>query len=53
VIAGFTLVYLSFGGRDEEALSGFGSRIATLRRNGVISESGQIFPALRILSMFP
>jgi protease IV len=36
VAAVFTLVYLSFGGRDEESFSGFGSKIAVVDLDGVI-----------------
>src|SRR5258707_1463154 len=47
VIAVFTLVYLSFGGRDEESFSGFGSRIAVVELDGVIFSPKQIVPQLK------
>src|ERR1035438_9244724 len=34
VVAVFTLVYLSFGSRDEESFSGFGSKIAVVGLDG-------------------
>src|SRR5882672_2667287 len=36
VVAVFTLVYLSFGGRDEESFGGFGDKIAVVDLDGVI-----------------
>jgi len=36
VVAVFTLVYLSFGGREEATFSGFGSKIAVVELEGVI-----------------
>jgi protease IV len=47
VAAVFTLVYLSFSGRDEESFSGFGSKIAVVDLNGVIFSPKQIVPQLK------
>src|SRR5580698_4524307 len=47
VVAVFTLVYLSFGGRDEESFSGFGSKIAVVELDGVIFSPKQIVPQLK------
>jgi len=47
VAAVFTLVYLSFGGRDEESFSAFGSKIAVVDLNGVIFSPKQIVPQLK------
>jgi len=47
VVAVFTLVYLSFGGRDEEAFTGFGSKIAVVELDGVIFSPKQIVPQLK------
>src|SRR5450756_1673214 len=47
VVAVFTLVFLSFGGRDEESFSGFGSRIAVVELDGVIFSPKQIVPQLK------
>src|SRR5260370_28177306 len=47
VVAVFTLVYLSFGGRDEESFSAFGSRIAVVELDGVIFSPKQIVPQLK------
>src|ERR1700688_3151859 len=47
VVAVFTLVYLSFNGRDEESFSGFGSKIAVVDLNGVIFSPKQIVPQLK------
>jgi len=47
VIAVFTLVYLSFGGHDEEAFSGFGDKIAVVDLEGVILSPKQIVPQLK------
>src|SRR6266496_3633664 len=46
-IAVFTLVYLSFGGYDEEAFSGFGDKIAVVDLEGVILSPKQIVPQLK------
>src|SRR6202158_3289843 len=47
VVAVFTLVYLSFGGSDEESFSGFGSKIAVVELDGVIFSPKQIVPQLK------
>ena len=47
VIAVFTLVYLSFGGQNEEAFSGFGDKIAVVDLEGVILSPKQIVPQLK------
>ncbi len=47
VVAVFTLVYLSFGGRDEESFSGFGSKIAVVELDGVIFSPKQVVPQLK------
>ena len=47
VAAVFTLVYLSFGGHDEESFTGFGSRIAVVELDGVIFSPKQIVPQLK------
>ncbi len=47
VVAVFALVYLSFGGRDEESFSGFGSKIAVVDLDGVIFSPKQIVPQLK------
>src|SRR6202521_2440554 len=47
VVAVFTLVFLSFGGRDEESFSAFGSRIAVVELDGVIFSPKQIVPQLK------
>jgi protease IV len=47
VAAVFTLVYLSFSGRDEESFSAFGSKIAVVDLNGVIFSPKQIVPQLK------
>src|SRR5271154_6947620 len=47
VAAVFTLVYLSFGSGDEEAFSGFGSKIAVVELDGVIFSPKQIVPQLK------
>jgi protease IV len=47
VIAVFTLVYLSFGGQNEEAFSGFGDKIAVVDLEGVILTPKQIVPQLK------
>jgi protease IV len=46
-VAVFTLVYLSFGGSDEESFSGFGSKIAVVELDGVIFSPKQIVPQLK------
>src|SRR5271156_614156 len=43
----FTLVYLSFGGNDEESFSGFGSKIAVVELDGVIFSPKQVVPQLK------
>jgi protease IV len=47
VIAVFTLVYLSFGGNEEESFSGFGSKIGVVELDGVIFSPKQIVPQLK------
>jgi protease IV len=47
VVAVFTLVYLSFGGKDEESFTGFGSKIAVVDLDGVIFSPKQIVPQLK------
>jgi protease-4 len=47
VVAVFTLVYLSFGARDDQAFSGFGSKIAVVELDGVIFSPKQIVPQLK------
>jgi protease IV len=47
VVAVFTLVYLSFGGQDEQSFSGFGSKIAVVDLDGVILSPKQIVPQLK------
>jgi protease-4 len=48
VVAVFTLVYLSFGGGEEnESFSGFGSKIAVVDLDGVILSPKQIVPQLK------
>src|ERR1700681_1972437 len=47
VVAVFTLVFLSFGGQNEESFSGFGSRIAVVELDGVIFSPKQIVPQLK------
>jgi protease-4 len=48
VAAVFTLVYLSFGGREEEtSFSGFGSKIAVVDLDGVIFSPKQIVSQLK------
>jgi protease IV len=47
VVAVFTLVYMSFGGRDEESFTGFGSKIAVVELDGVIFSPKQIVPQLK------
>ncbi len=46
-VAVFTLVYLSFGGSDEESFSGFGSKVAVVELDGVIFSPKQIVPQLK------
>jgi len=43
----FALVYLSFGGGDEESFSGFGPKIAVVELDGVIFSPKQIVPQLK------
>src|SRR6195256_4076448 len=47
VVAVFTLVFLSFGGQNEESFSGFGSRIAVVELDGIIFSPKQIVPQLK------
>ena len=49
VVAVFTLVYLSFGGNDEESSSfaGFGSKIGVVELDGVIFSPKQVVPQLK------
>ncbi|MGA3106538.1 MAG: signal peptide peptidase SppA [Terriglobales bacterium] len=47
VVAVFTLVYLSFGGNDEESFSGFGSKIGVVELDGVIFSPKQVVPQLK------
>jgi protease-4 len=47
VVAVFTLVYLSFGGREEESFTGFGSKIAVVDLDGVIFSPKQVVPQLK------
>jgi protease IV len=43
----FALVFLSFGGRQEESFSGFGSKIAVVDLDGVIFSPKQVVPQLK------
>jgi protease-4 len=43
----FALVFMSFGGRQEESFSGFGSKIAVVDLDGVIFSPKQIVPQLK------
>jgi protease-4 len=47
VVAVFTLVYFSFGGRDEESFSGFGSKIGVVELDGVIVTPKQVVKQLK------
>jgi protease IV len=48
VVAVFTLVYLSFGGgEDNDSFSGFGSKIAVVELDGVILSPKQVVPQLK------
>src|ERR1700681_4634422 len=47
VVAVFTLVFLSFGGQNEESFSGFGSKIAVVELDGIIFSPKQIVPQLK------
>jgi protease IV len=47
VAAVFTLVYLSFHGRDDESFGGFGDKIAVVDLDGVILSPKQIVPQLK------
>src|ERR1700731_213771 len=47
VVAVFTLVFLSFGGQNEESFSGFGSKIAVVELDGIIFSPKQIVPQIR------
>ena len=46
-VAVFALVYLSFGGSDEESFGGFGDKIAVVDLDGVILSPKQIVPQLK------
>jgi len=43
----FTLVYLSFGGHDEESFGGFGEKIAVVELEGVILSPKQVVSQLK------
>jgi protease-4 len=47
VAAVFTLVYMSFGARDEDSFAGFGSKIAVVNLDGIIFSPKQIVPQLK------
>ena len=47
VVAVFTLVYMTFGGQNEEAFSGFGPKIAVVELDGVIFAPKQVVPQLK------
>jgi len=47
VVAVFTLVYLSFGGREEATFSGFGAKIAVVELEGAILSPKQIVKQLK------
>jgi protease IV len=47
VVAVFTLVYFSFSGRNEEAFSGFGSKIGVVELEGVILSPKQVVKQLK------
>jgi protease-4 len=47
VVAVFTLVYLSFGGHDEESFGGFGDKIAVVELEGVILSPKQTVSQLK------
>src|SRR5712672_916948 len=47
VVAVFTLVYLSFGGNDEESFGGFGDKIAVVDLEGVILSPKQVVSQLK------
>src|SRR5580700_3750970 len=47
VAAVFTLVYMSFGGTDEESFSGFGPKIAVVDLDGVIISPKQVVKQLK------
>src|SRR6202035_4366785 len=47
VVAVVTLVFLSFGGQNEQSFSGFGSRIAVVELDGIIFSPKQIVPQLK------
>ena len=47
VVVVFTLVYLSFGGQNEEAFSGFGPKIGVVELDGIILTPKQIVPQLK------
>ncbi len=47
VVGVFSLVYLSFGGGNEQSFSAFGSRIGVIELDGVIFSPKQIVPQLK------
>jgi protease-4 len=47
VVGVFSLVYLSFGGGNEQSFSAFGSRIGVVELDGVIFSPKQIVPQLK------
>jgi protease-4 len=47
VVAVFTLVFLSFGGHNDDSFSGFGDKIAVVDLDGVILSPKQIVPQLK------
>jgi protease IV len=47
VVAVVSLVYISFGGGDDQSFSGFGSKIAVVELDGVIFSPKQIVPQLK------
>src|ERR1700692_1410927 len=47
VVAVFTLVFLSFGGQNEQSFSAFGSRIAVVELEGVIIDPTTVVPQLK------
>jgi protease IV len=47
VVAVVTLVYFSFGSRDEESFSGFGAKIAVVELEGVIISPKQVVKQLK------
>jgi protease IV len=47
VVAVFSLVYVSFNGREEDGFSGFGDKIAVVDLEGVILSPKQVVPQLK------